>query len=201
MPLETTSDPFTDLPLPSPTTLTTSTRPWTIDSGILPPIPTTRTRTITTADLGDPQQATPPQTATHALTTIYTAPSSCRDRFYISEITTKSFNSDEGISSGLGDRLYRSCQPEFSAYANRYSPGACPYYMDIVAVSSSSNTAWSETESETAVLLPPDGATTTLFHKPRDPAGAAVTYTDICCQRYRAYCLFYLGQKQVSLTD
>jgi hypothetical protein len=57
--------------------------------------------------------------------------------------------------------------------------------MDIVAVSSSSFTGESmATEIETVPFLPPDEDATTLIHKPRDPAGGAVTYTDICCQRY-----------------
>ncbi|KAI1423690.1 hypothetical protein F5Y12DRAFT_518575 [Xylaria sp. FL1777] len=98
-----------------------------------------------------PVESNPSQTVTRALTTIFTPPASCEGRFYVEErpadlLTTL------GVFSGTKDRLYRTCQPDPEAYNNYYSPGACPYNMDIAAVSSDLNNT------------------------------ATVTYTDICCQ-------------------
>ncbi|KAI3325844.1 hypothetical protein HD806DRAFT_552255 [Xylariaceae sp. AK1471] len=94
------------------------------------------TITVTaTGEVGEPVQGTGLQTVTPALTTIFTPPSLCKNRYYV-EVLTKSIATDQGISSGISDRLYRSCQPDPEAYQNYYSPGACPYLMNIAAVSS-----------------------------------------------------------------
>ncbi|KAI1157000.1 hypothetical protein F4825DRAFT_446084 [Nemania diffusa] len=106
------------------------------------------------AKTGPPLQTIPSQTATRALTTIFTPPARCGGRYYV-EAKQNGYYTERGIFSDISDRLYRSCQPDPQAYSNYYSPGVCPSNMDIAAVLSS----------------PSNGT-------------AGVTYTDICCQRH-----------------
>jgi hypothetical protein len=116
---------------------------------------------MTTEEVGDPVQGTPSQTFTPPLTTIFTPPTECRSRYYVGR-PSDSRAIRKSIYSGISDREYRSCQPDPEAYENYYSPGACPYLMNIAAVSSSTS------------ISTLNGTST------------AVTYTDICCQKYVA---------------
>jgi hypothetical protein len=125
------------------------------------PDPTTETHatlsaptTTSPGKAGPPVQATPSQTVTQALTAVFTPPAQCRDRYYV-ESKPNGYYTERGIFSDTGDRLYRACQPDLQAYGNYYSPGACPFGMDIAAVSSSTSNGTADT-----------------------------TYTDICCQRH-----------------
>ncbi|KAI1826074.1 hypothetical protein F4861DRAFT_133053 [Xylaria intraflava] len=115
----------------------------------------TSTESVTVSVVGPPLYVLPSQTVTSALTTIFTPPASCQGRYYVESSSESEFFSWWGITSGINDRLYWSCQPDPSAYDLYYSPGACPYPMAIAGVLSTT----------------PNGS---------DP----VTYTDVCCQRH-----------------
>ncbi|KAI0394308.1 hypothetical protein F5Y17DRAFT_264895 [Xylariaceae sp. FL0594] len=161
------------------------------DTGSGSVTPSTTTITVVSA-VGDPVIATPSQGFTRPLTTIYTPPPSCVGRFYISDITM-GIDSRGGITSDFTDRLFRSCQPQVSAYRNVYSPGVCPSGMEIVAVSSSSLTGVIEsgelsTPETTPLLITTKTITVTVALPTDDGSGdvtatpGAVIYTDICCQ-------------------
>ncbi|KAI0528256.1 hypothetical protein F5B22DRAFT_28655 [Xylaria bambusicola] len=63
------------------------------------------------------------------LTTIFTPPTRCQGRYYVTE--TEGFDLIRDIYSGSEDALYQSCQPFPDLSATFYSPAACPHNMDI----------------------------------------------------------------------
>ncbi|KAI1812542.1 hypothetical protein GGS20DRAFT_17724 [Poronia punctata] len=128
---------------------------------------------FSTTALGPPIFQDPSQTVTEPLTTIFTPPDSCRNRYYIQEITG-GYETFQGIHSDSTDRLFWSCQPDPSAYSNIYSPGACPYLMETVAVSSFTADA---DATRFSILSAP---TSTV--RGSGTVGADLTYMDICCQ-------------------
>lgn len=87
--------------------------------------------TPTIADGADPTV----QSSISPLTTIFTPPTYCLDRFYITEKDPDAIITD--IYSSTRDMLYRPCQPHSTAWLNSYSPAVCPYNMDIATVTSS----------------------------------------------------------------
>ncbi|KAI8629887.1 hypothetical protein F5Y19DRAFT_474826 [Xylariaceae sp. FL1651] len=136
------------------------------------PLSTPSGSQLVTSDLVPPVTALPPGatdsssrwsvvpsnvTALPALTTTFTPPNECRNRYWVSVISEDIFTGD-GLHSDASDRLYHSCQPDPSAVGNYYSPGMCPEFMDIVTV-------WSRT------LDDPDD----------------LQFMDICCQRGFVY--------------
>ncbi|KAH9906882.1 hypothetical protein F4778DRAFT_602523 [Xylariomycetidae sp. FL2044] len=67
------------------------------------------------------------------LTTIFTPPSSCADRFYGEA-------SHDTVTSGIGDPLFWACQPPQNDERNEFSPGVCPAQMSVASRESAGST-------------------------------------------------------------
>jgi hypothetical protein len=79
--------------------------------------------------LADGQISSLTGSAEQPLTTVFTPPASCRDRFYA--LATGS-GEENAIASGRGDPLYDECQPVYGVQT--YSPGVCPGHMALSSV-------------------------------------------------------------------
>ncbi|KAK5628956.1 hypothetical protein RRF57_004671 [Xylaria bambusicola] len=114
----------------------------------------------TTTDSDDSTFDALVQTKIVPLTTIFTPPAYCQNRFYVTETEPDSdgFYHITNIYSYTDDPLYRSCQPDPDAFLNSYSPAVCPYNMDIATV-----TSWTFDSTN---------------------GDGWVWYQDLCCQRH-----------------
>ncbi|KAJ8122684.1 hypothetical protein ONZ43_g1177 [Nemania bipapillata] len=133
--------PETDSPPIHPILPKASRQPWSERSprpkaynivDMIPVTPTTETHptpsapmTTSSGETAPLLQLIPSQTVTRALTTIFTPPAQCKDRYYVIA-KPDGYYTEWGIFSDTIDRLYRACQPDPLAYENYYSPGACP---------------------------------------------------------------------------
>ncbi|KAI0098937.1 hypothetical protein GGR51DRAFT_565348 [Nemania sp. FL0031] len=91
-----------------------------------------------TSKVSPPLRTVPSQTVSRPLTTIFTPPPLCENRYYV-EAKANGYFTERGIFSDTGDRLYQPCQPDPKAHDNHYSPGACPSNMEIATVLSSAS--------------------------------------------------------------